>query len=407
PAPWPDTVQKAALTPTHLLLPETLDCLGDVLALAHQQSKTVKVCGRGSKLGWGGETSVDWLLSTERLNRLIDHAVGDLTVTVEAGMPLAVLQQHLQETGQFIPLDPAYPEKATIGGIMATADAGSWRYRYGGVRDLVLGVSLVRADGKLAKAGGRVVKNVAGYDLMKLLTGSYGTLGAIATVTLRTYPIPQDRQTILLTGETAAIAQAAQTLRQSSLTPTRADLLSRQVMHNLDLGEGLGLLVRFESISASTQEQSDTVAKIGETLDLAVTYPTDQEIWSQVQDEIRHPKNETTITCKFGLLPTAAASFLEELERFPSAQLSGQVHINRGLGELYLHSENAVEIISKLRGFCQENSGFLTVLDAPVQLKQQIDPWGYPGNALPMMQQIKQQFDPQNILSPGCFVGGI
>ncbi|HEY9883407.1 MAG TPA: FAD-binding oxidoreductase, partial [Thermosynechococcaceae cyanobacterium] len=157
-------------------------------------------CGAGSKLAWGGlvgglkdkeKTLPLLVVSTERLNQLIDHAIGDLTVTVEAGMRFADVQATLATAGQYLPIDPAYPDHATIGGIIATADTGSLRQRYNGVRDLLLGVSIVRADGQVAKAGGRVVKNVAGYDLMKLFTGSYGTLGIITQATLRVYPLPE------------------------------------------------------------------------------------------------------------------------------------------------------------------------------------------------------------------------
>ena len=175
--------------PFYLAFPETLEALATGVKLANEFDWKILICGNGSKLSWGGLVKeAQLVISTQRLNRIIDHAIGDLTVTVEAGMTISQLQQALSPSNQFLPLNPCYPQSATIGGIVATADTGSWRQGYGGVRDLLLGLSFVRADGVIAKAGGRVVKNVAGYDLMKLFCGSFGTLGIISQVTMRLYP---------------------------------------------------------------------------------------------------------------------------------------------------------------------------------------------------------------------------
>jgi len=255
-----------------LVMPFTDKRLGQVSAIAHQNQWSLFPCGNGSKASWGGLPSdFDFYLSTGNLNQVIDHAVGDLTVTVQAGTPLANLQQQLQQAGQFLPIDPSYPESATIGGIVATADAGSWRERYGGIRDLIIGISFVRADGEIAKAGGRVVKNVAGYDLMKLFTGSYGTLGVITQLTFRTYPLPPASETMVVTGDSDKIHQVTQTLGHSTLTPTRADLLSAGVVKKLNLGEGLGLIVCFETIVESIENQIKELKTIGDSLGLQST----------------------------------------------------------------------------------------------------------------------------------------
>ena len=161
-----------------IAMPQTATELAELVAKANADRAPIVVAGNRTKLEWGGiVTGAKSIVTTQKLDRLIAHAVGDLTVTVEAGMQFARVQEVLAAAGQFLPLDPVYPDRATIGGIIATANTGSLRHRYGGVRDLLLGISFVRADGKIAKAGGRVVKNVAGYDMMKLFTGSYGTSG--------------------------------------------------------------------------------------------------------------------------------------------------------------------------------------------------------------------------------------
>lgn len=387
--------------PTCIVYPRSQEQLAAVIAIAHSHNWRVLPCGSGSKLSWGGlAKGVDVVVSTERINQLIEHAVGDLTVTVEAGMKFSDLQALLAKSRQFLALDPTAPELATIGGIVATGDTGSLRQRYGSVRDQLLGITFVRADGQVAKAGGRVVKNVAGYDLMKLLTGSYGTLGFISQLTFRLYPLPEASGTVVLTGSAEAVSQAADILRGSALTPVQADLLSTKLVSSLGLGQGLGLIARFQSISESVKEQSNRVLEVGEKLGLnGVIFADGDEanLWQRLQKRIHTTATESVITCKIGVLPTAAVEILTQVEL-------GLIHISSGLGLLQLEDKNQV---LKVRDRTQAHRGFLTILEAPVAVKQQIDVWGYTGNALPLMRQIKEQFDSKNILSPGRFVGGI
>jgi glycolate oxidase FAD binding subunit len=354
---------------------------------------------------------IDLVVSTERLNRIIEHAVGDLTVTVEAGVKFTDLQNVLTKTNQFLPLEPAYPQDATIGGIVATADSGSLRHRYGGIRDMLLGLSFVRSDGQIAKAGGRVVKNVAGYDLMKLFTGSYGTLGIITEVTLRVYPVPEASGTVVLTGEAEAIASATKTLLASALTPTAFDLLSTQLVSQLSRGQGIGLIVRFQSVSESVKEQSSRLLEVGQQLGLSGTFYTEADevkLWQQLPEQIWESTQPPAITCKIGVSPTAAVATLTKLDTLTSSSGLGLIHAGSGLGLLRLDpTVTTPQTILDLRRSCQDQSGFLSVLEAPISLKQQLDVWGYNGNALEIMRQIKQQFDPKNLLSPSRFVGGI
>lgn len=412
---WQDPIQRANLSenlPSCIVYPNTVEELQSIMTCAYNHSWSTLPCGSGSKLGWGGiGKGVDMVMSTERLNRVIEHAVGDLTVTVEAGVKLSDLQNLLLKANQFLPLDPAYSQDATLGGIIATADSGSWRQRYGGVRDMLLGISFIRSDGQLAKAGGRVVKNVAGYDLMKLFTGSYGTLGILTEVTFRAYPIPEASGTVVLTGEADAIANTTQTLLASALTPTVVDLLSTQLFNQLNLGQGLGLRVRFQSVPESVQEQSARLLDLGQQLGLqgSVYADTDEaNLWQSLPEQIWAPSHESAITCKIGVLPTAAVTTLTKLDALTSATGLGIIHAGSGLGRLRLDSATVTpQTMIELRRYCESQQGFLTILEAPVDWKQQLDVWGYSGNALDMMRRIKQQFDPKNILNPHRFVGGI
>jgi glycolate oxidase FAD binding subunit len=409
--------------PSHIIYPATAEQLSGAIAFAHEHNHRVLLCGAGSKLAWGNPIgNVQLVVSTQRLNCLIEHAQGDLTVTVEAGMRFADLQATLAKSGQFLAIDPSYPDTATIGGIVATGNTGSLRQRYNSVRDMCIGISFVRSDGELVKAGGRVVKNVAGYDLMKLLTGSYGTLGAIAQVTFRLYPLAADSATVVLTGNAVAISQARNEILMSSLTPTMLDLLSGSVVNGLDIDRddrdgGLGLVARFDSIAKSTTQQGDRLTELAKTLDLKVTKIADSDqFWTQLQDclwQVGDP--DKTIICKLGALPTEACNVLVAIKNLaPDLAIYTQIHASSGLGIIRcdfstrVASDSAIPsrmrpaaLIREIRNIAEKTGGFLSVLEAPSEIKQKLDVWGYTGNALSVMQALKQKFDPQNILNPG------
>lgn len=397
--------------PSCVVYPNTQEELGEIIACAHKNHWRVLAGGNSSKLAWGGLTkNIDLIISTKRLNRIVEHAVGDLTLTVEAGAKFADIQEIVTKERQFLALDPAYSQTATIGGIVATADTGSLRQRYGGVRDMLLGISFVRYDGELAKAGGRVVKNVAGYDLMKLFTGSFGTLGIISQVTFRLYPMSEASQTVLLIGAADRIAEANKILLASALTPIAIDLLSTELVNSLGLGKGMGLITRFQSVTESVKEQSNRLLEVGEKLSLSGSSFSENDetiLWQRLQDFMWISDTESAIACKIGVLPTAAVTTLTQLDNLAPKSI-GLIHASSGLGLLrFDNPELSSETILQMRNFCKLNSGFLTVLEAPLTWKKQLDVWGYSGNALDVMRKIKQQFDPENIFSPHRFVAGI
>ena len=391
--------------PRHWIAPSSVEDLSEVVRQALENKWPMLICGNGSKLGWGGLVSqADLVVSTQKLNRIIDHAIADLTVTVEAGVKLTDLQDFLQPHRQFLPIDPSYSQEASIGGIVATADSGSWRQRYGGVRDLVLGCSLVRWDGKIAKAGGRVVKNVAGYDLMKLYTGSYGTLGVLSQVTFRLYPLPETSKTLLLTGNAQALSQACQSLLKSGLAPTAADVLSVDLMGSLNLGNNLGLLVRFQNIAESVTEQVNQLELFGKNLGLLITEFTDESethLWQQLKNQMMPNFNSSVITCKIGVMPNQVVNFLQQSSGF------AQIHLGSGLGRLILETNSDIGNLTKTRSRCESHRGFLTILEAEKIIKEKYEPWGYSGNSLDLMKRLKTKFDPYNLFNSGLFIGGI
>jgi glycolate oxidase FAD binding subunit len=398
--------------PACLVYPATQAELAEVVACAARDRLPMLIFGSGSKLHWGGlAEGVEVVISTARLSRLVDHAVGDLTVTAEAGMRLTDLQATLQQTSQFLAIDPAYATVATLGGLMATADTGALRQRYGGVRDMLIGFSYVRSDGEAGKAGGRVVKNVAGYDLMKLFTGSYGTLGVISQVTFRIYPQPPTTGTVVLSGTASAIASANRTLLASALTPTATALIDAQTVNDLAIGSGMGLVTRFQSSSTSVEKQSKQLLQVGQALELQgmiLSEADERTLWQQLRERMEDSPNLSTITCKIGLYPAQAIELLTYLETLAATHAAGVIYSSSGIGTLRFSDPlPRVHTLSEIRQFCQARGGFLTVLAAPLAYKQQMETWGYPGNALDVMKRLKHQFDSHNLFSPGRFINGI
>ena len=404
--------QVAAEAPLECaVFPRSIEQLAEAIACVQANRWRVLVCGSGSKLHWGGlAAGVQVVVSTARLNRVIDHAVGDMTVTAEAGLRFADLQALLKHHGQFLPADPAYADQATLGGMVATADTGALRQRYGGIREFLIGVSLVRTDGKIAKAGGRVVKNVAGYDLMKLLTGSYGTLGVISQLTFRLYPLSTGSRSVVLVGAAGAIATAATALLRSGLTPTMAELVTADLLPPdlLPSDQLLGLVVRFQSIEISVEKQAAQLLEIGQAAGLsgiAVTDAAEDLLWQQLSEPLYSHSSEPMITCKIGVVPAKA---IELLALAQSKGAIGCFHAGSGLGTLrFKLADLTPQAFLELRDRCQLQGGFLSLLEAPIAWKRKLDVWGYPGDAIELMRSLKHQFDPENLFSPGRFVGGI
>jgi glycolate oxidase FAD binding subunit len=395
--------------PIAVVEPESVAQLSSVVARCQADRIAMMPVGSGSKLAWGGPVKTDLplvLISMARLNQLIDHADGDLTVTAQAGMKFADLQAIVQRSGQFCAIDPSYETCATIGGLVATGDSGALRHRYNSVRDMVLGIEFVRSDGSLVKAGGRVVKNVAGYDLMKLLTGSYGTLGILTQITLRLYPNQEASQTLFLSGDSNQLKTAIQSILNSGLTPTALDLISAGAIGALGLGSGqnLGLLIQIQGLAESVQEQCDRIVQLGNTLQLSPSIQTaDRELWRQLGTQMTQGFGPASSLCKLAVRSTETIAMLLKIQDyFPGA--IARFHVHGGLGQLRFDLDTNEDVLTQLkqvRSDCESKGGFLTLLNASSEIKQNLEPWGFRGNGGTWMRSIQQQFDPFNLLNPG------
>ncbi|MDX1977878.1 MAG: FAD-binding oxidoreductase [Pseudanabaenaceae cyanobacterium bins.68] len=374
--------------------PETATEVASAIHHANQNTWAIAPYGNGSKLDWGGEIKSSLPLcaiSTAKLNRLIDHAAGDLTVTVETGMTYGELQDILAQQGQFLAIDPPLAAAATIGGILATGCSGAWRHRYLSVRDMCLGLSMVRADGEIVKAGGRVVKNVAGYDLMKLLTGSYGSLGIITQVTLRVYPRPPRAQTLIVSGSLAKVASLHQTVLRAALTPTRLEPVAGSWLESLAIQSEAALMVEFSGIPESVQLQAQTLGDLAGELAVLQVQPT---IWQDISDWIWQPGQAIA---KIGLLPSQFVPTWTKIH----AVLAGSPTTLQG-GWLSISDQVTAVQIQQIRQSLTEQGGWLSLLRSPSRVKQELgDVWGYGTDTARIMALLKQKFDPEHRLNPG------
>ncbi|MGQ9838217.1 MAG: FAD-binding oxidoreductase [Cyanobacteriota bacterium] len=381
----------ASQTPTpKLQTPSTVAELAEILK-EHSETEsgqTLWVIGNGTKLSWGNPTgTADQLLSMRQLNRLIDHAAADLTVTAEAGMPLMELQQLLAEKGQWWPVDPLYPDWATLGGILATADTGSLRQRYGGIRDLILGITFVRADGEVAKAGGRVVKNVAGYDLMKLFTGSLGSLGIVTQMSLRLYPLPAAQCRLKGVGSLPDLERFCQQVLQAKLSPVGLDL-------GLEAGAAY-VAILFHGSSRVIAEQVTQVRSLGEALHWQTELTEGPTVLAgslvtSLPSSLPNPTSAETVLIKFGCLPNHSFATLQQFQTlFPGCWV--QLYRGCGLGRAWLVNPEKGSL-QQLQQHLKSAGGFLTLLEAPPSLKaalaQNLGPAGI------LMDKLHRQFDP-------------
>ena len=392
------------VVPSVVATPATPDALAKTLAWATETGRTVGVRGGGTKLGWGPPPGpVDLLLSTTAMNAVVEHRHGDLTATVEAGATLAETNAVLSRHRQWLPLDPPWSDRATIGGIVAANDSGPRRQRHGAPRDLIIGMTLARADGLLAKTGGIVVKNVAGYDLARLLTGSFGCLGVILTATFKLAPLAEASRTVSVEfPATAQCGPLVADLRTHASTPTALELATPPAT----------MLIRFESVETVAVEQAEQAATLarghGGTV---VVLAGEDETVAWREHDARVFDREGTIV-KLVVVPSKVSSTLAWLDDAAKRRQLDYVATGRaGLGVLYLGLNGSVSeqasLVTTLRERLPVGCGSAVIQRADPELKALVDVWGRVGDGLRIMQEVKRRFDPTNTLNPGRGPGGL
>ena len=388
--------------PRFAAAPASREALAETLAWAASEQIRVRVSGGGTKLDWGapGDT-VDLLLSTAALCDIVEHRHGDLTTTVEAGATLASVNAALAVHGQRLPWDPPWPEQATIGGIVATNDSGPRRHGHGTPRDSIIGVTMARVDGRVAKAGGIVVKNVAGYDLSRLLTGSFGCLGVILTATFKLAPDPPASRTVEVNVDSLeAAAPIASELASSPLTPTAIELSWAPAR----------LLVRFESVEASVAQQAEAArAIVGTRGDAVVRSGGDEEeTWRR---HAAHWSSGGTLV-KLSTVPAELFPTLVRVrDRAATDGLEMAVAGRAGLGVVDVRLNGPLDAQARLVGDLRERlpigRGSAVIRRGGPGLRRNVDAWGPIGDGMRVMTAIKRRFDPDGLLNTGRGPGGL
>jgi glycolate oxidase FAD binding subunit len=402
-------------TPRIALFPDSLEAVCAAMKAAHRQELAVAPYGGGTRMGLGAPPArLDVALVTRHLNRTVDYQPDDMTVTVEAGVTVAELQATLAQRGQFLPLDPPLIRRATIGGTVAADVSGPWRAAFGTARDWLIGVRVVAADGEIVKGGGRVVKNVAGYDLCKLYTGSLGTLGVLAELTFKVMPRPEASAVAVAPLSLSRVEPLLAAVMDSDLSPAGLELFDAQGdISGTASPEGAALLVRFDGPREAVEWQIDALSTAASRLGIkpAVLVSDAEGLWEKVRDWTAGPWAWLGMA---GVLSSEVAALMEAGQQQAGAiGVALEIGARAATGSVFfgargpLTPERARALTERLRGEAVARGGTLVVLEAAAEMREGLDAWGPLGPELRLMQGIKAQLDPRNILNPGRFVGGI
>jgi glycolate oxidase FAD binding subunit len=375
--------------------------LAAVLACANEAGVAVIPRGNGTKMEWGNPPQrAEIILSTLRLNRVLEHAWADLTLTVEAGCTLQTVQTELAQHRQRLALDTLWPEWATVGGVLSSNDNGTLRLRFGALRDLIIGVTLALPDGTLASSGGKVVKNVAGYDLPKLATGALGTLGVITRAVFRLHPLCGDSLTLTFgASNIEEMQERILALQDSQLAHT-----SLQIRCGSEAGPEADIL--FEATPAGLLAQQ---AQLQNLLGTSGARKSSEQNWLAKQ-QLWQSSDTNCAVAKLSVLPNDIAKTVRTVEQTTGAQGLAWKLVMQATGIGWLRFNGAApslrSALERLRAQLEGGGGSLVLLRRPADMES-LDVWGNPGDAISVMRALKHQLDPKNTLNPGRFVGGI
>jgi glycolate oxidase FAD binding subunit len=374
---------------TFSIAPANTEEIAAVLRYANRNSITIAPYGGRTKQTWGSPVNPSLILHTHRLGAVLEHTWQDMTCIIQAGCIWSSMQASLAKHGQFVALDPLWPDRATIGGIAATNDSGSLRLRYGSLRDLIIGMTIVLADGTIARSGGKVVKNVAGYDLHKLMTGAFGTLGVITEINFRLHSIPRHVQSFTIASlDVEALCQLLMKILDSHLSTQ-----SLQLRSSLN---GFALDVRLATLPEVIRDQASSLSKLAHSVQLEASR-SDSDVWNARQ---KHFGQTEHLVVKGTMLPSDISHMAATIHTL------GGTSVTQATGIMTASIPAAAFIqLPKLREELQAIGGSLTLLHHPAHASPVAST--VPSDTLPLMRELKHRFDPNRILNPGRFVGGI
>jgi glycolate oxidase FAD binding subunit len=433
----PDQLKAYAIDgkkPKVVVTPATIDEVSKVVAYASQGHRAIIPRGSGSKMKMGGiPRKMDIVLSTRRLNRITDRDCENLTLSAESGLTLGEVQQGLAKVGKgyFVPLDPPFTDQATLGGIVATNSSGPKRLLYGSARDMMIGAKAVFPNGDIVVSGGKTVKNVSGYDMCKLLIGSYGTLGILCEMTFKLLPLPEKEATLGLSF--AALEDAddfVRELRGGQLIPSSIEILNglavQKMRSSISMPPNGNYLVAVglegvaESIDRQVTEMSEMGKKHGTLEAVTLDAEKHQAFWVALRDFSSRLTDEDSnvISMKSNFLISKCGDILGSYEKIARGLGIHCAFISHaGNGILYSHAlpgksfrskaDSFVELIEKLTAEAAKNGGGLVVESSPPSIKKKVDVWGQSRSDYLVARRLKEQIDPAGILNIGRFVGGI
>lgn len=405
------------------VFPKTEDEIASLLKYANETNKKVNVIGGGTKRGFGGtEENADILISLENYKGIVEHVPGDMTLTVKPGTTFKEVQDYLLEFNQKIALDPFLPAHATIGGIIASNDSGPKRLGFGSARDAVIGLRVVYPDGSVIRSGGKVVKNVAGYDMNKLFIGAMGTLGIISEVTLKLRPVPKHESVMLLKFSEEKIDDArkfAVYLLDTVIEPVALEMMNPSLSAKLLNERVYTLAIGFEDVESSVKYQEDFVQKLQPSgTDLVILQQEEaksfwNDFYGNVPNSAVHLADAPTeATLKIGTVNMNVIEILQECQLLQdSHNLLIEAHggLGHGLSQAVLRGakEDIVSAIYSLREKAAKLNGYVVVKHLPSALREKANVWGEKQAYQFILEGIKSKVDPNRVLNPGRFVGGI
>jgi glycolate oxidase FAD binding subunit len=389
------------MKPQLVVSPASPEEVGAVLRLCSEARASVVPWGGGTAMAFGNlPRRADVVVRLEKLDRVVEHDAANLTVTAQSGVTLQALQSTLVAHKQFLPIDAPFPDRATLGGIVAANLNGPRRGHYGSVRDLVIGLKAMLGNGEMIKAGGKVVKNVAGYDMCKLFVGSFGTLGIITEVTVKVAPLPESAASIIGRGTLAQAERFVGDLFLSRLLPAAVFLL------NDGPREDWRLAVACEGFAETVEGHLRDLRALAGRAGIVVEVLGDSQqraIWERLRD---FPLQGNRLVYRITVPRAAAFDFARQATDGSYSEMIADI----AAGTIWLDfpaSRTALARFSDLAAMAGERRGHTVVFSAPGSLKKSINVWGPTPPTLPLMREIKAQFDPQEVLNPGRFVGGL
>jgi glycolate oxidase FAD binding subunit len=397
-------------------IPRNIEELSEMMRLASGEGWRVIPAGAGTWLEMGARPErFDLVVSTAKMNRALEYEPADLTATVEAGVMLAAFNRRAAEDRQFIPLDPFGDERSTIGAVIATASSGPLRCAYGTPRDWLIGAAVVHADGRITRAGGKVVKNVAGYDLCKLYAGSLGTLAVIAEASFKLRALPSSEKTVVFYSRDAkSLCSLAARITDSDVQPAAMELISPhgETPAPID-AEHFALVLRFLNEVETIDWEIEETERLGSGFRHATLSEAGAaEFWRAYHESETSPGAEFALS--FSALPADLDALIDDINRaLPPARLrahaaNGVVRLHGDAGWLDgFKTEERLSILAEIRRLTQARGGRTLIMRAPTEIKSRIDVWGEIGPTAGLMRALKEKFDPHRLLNPGRFVAGI